>query len=133
MRGVNEVRLLGNLGKDPELRYTPDGKPFARFTLATSLKYRHGDDGELREETTWHNITVWNKLAELCNESLDSGSLVYLAGRIRNTAWEDNEGVKHYRCEVVARDVVFLDKRKMPAPEAVAAGVSDAVPEDIPF
>jgi len=136
MKGLNEVRLIGNLGNDPEMRFTPNGKPVTTFSMATSRKFKGSDNGELVEETTWHRITVWDSLAEACNKSLHKGDAVYVGGRVRNSSWEDELGKKHYSSEVVATNVIFLDKPKAASlvEEAVAAGavVEGTEPDDVP-
>jgi single-strand DNA-binding protein len=115
MKGLNSVRLIGNLGTDPEMRETPSGKLITTFLMATSRKYP-SQDGMLAEETTWHNIVCWDRLAENVNSALNKGSAVYLEGRISNRQWEGKDGQKHYRTEIIASDIIFLDK---PASQAV--------------
>lgn len=124
MKGLNEVRLIGNLGGDPEMKFTPNGKAVVTFGMATSRKYKGPDNGDLVEETTWHRITVWDSLAEACNKSLHKGDPVYVGGRVRNSSWEDDLGVKHYSSDVVATNVIFLGKPKAASliEEAVAIG-----------
>lgn len=125
MKGLNEVRLIGNLGADPEMRYTANGKAVVTFSMATSRKFKGPDNGDLVEETTWHRITVWESQAEACNKSLHKGDPVFVGGRIRNSSWEDDVGAKHYSTEVVATNVIFLGKPKGDGglvEEAVAAG-----------
>lgn len=119
MKGLNEVKLIGNLGSAPEMRFTPTGKPVTTFSLATSRKYKD-DNGELVEDTTWHNIVCWNTLAENVNQALDKGAAVYISGRIANRSWE-HDGEKHYRTEIIANDVIFLDKPKSAAPARTPA------------
>lgn len=111
MKHLNQWQGLGNLGDEPEMRYTPTGKPVTTFSMATSRKWKD-DAGELKEETTWHRIVTWNGLAETCNTSLCKGSLVLVQGRIHNRSWEDDTGVKHYASEIIADQVVFLGKSK---------------------
>jgi single-strand DNA-binding protein len=128
MRGLNQVHLIGNIGEAPEMRFTPVGKAVTTFSMATSRKYK-ADTGELVEDTTWHRIVTWEKLAESCNQSLDKGSPVFVHGRINNRSWEDKQGVKHYTSEIVADTVIFLAKKPgekvelelAPVPEAEAA------------
>ncbi len=100
-RGINKAILIGNLGKDPELRYTQSGQPVASFSLATSESWK-GKDGSQQEKTEWHNIVVWARLAELANEYLKKGSRVYIEGRIQTRSWDDKDGAKHYMTEIVA-------------------------------
>ena len=109
MKGLNQWQGIGNLGADPEMRYTPAGKAVASFSMATSRKYK-GQNGELVEETQWHKIIAWENLAESCNKSLNKGAPVFVQGRINNRQWEDDTGVKHYASEIIASQVIFLGK-----------------------
>lgn len=102
MAGVNRVILLGNLGKDPEIKYTPNGTAVCNFSLATTEKVK-GDD-----KTEWHRVTAWGKLAENCGEYLSKGKQVYIEGRIQTREWEDRDGEKRYTTEIVAHQVQFL-------------------------
>jgi len=106
--GINKVILVGNLGKDPELRFTPDSRPVANFPLATTERFS-GRDGNRQEKTEWHNIVVWGKLAELTKQYLKKGRTVYLEGRITTRSWDDRDGNKKYRTEIVANQVEFLN------------------------
>ena len=103
----NKVILLGNLGADPEVRYTPAGQPVANFRMATN---RHWTDkkGEKQQETQWHRIVAWGKLAELCGKYLSKGRQVYLTGRLQTREWTDKDGAKKYTTEIVADQVTFL-------------------------
>lgn len=123
MKGLNVVHLIGNLGADPEMRYTPSAKAVAGFSMATSRKYQ-GQDGQLVEETCWHKIVAWEKLAESCNKSLCKGDPVYVQGRIVNRSWEDDTGQKHYSSEIVASQVIFLGKPKNGGSSLVDAAVA---------
>jgi single-strand DNA-binding protein len=108
--GVNKVILVGNLGKDPEVRYTPGGAPVANFTIATNENWTD-KQGQKQERTEWHRIVVWGKTAELCGEYLSKGRQVYIEGRLQTREWTNKEGVKQYTTEVVASPVggvVFL-------------------------
>src|SRR5256885_15070207 len=108
--GVNKVILVGNLGKDPEVRYTPGGQAVANFTIATNEAWT-GKDGQKQERTEWHRIVVWGKTAENCGEYLSKGRQVYIEGRLQTREWTNKEGVKQYTTEVVANPgggVVFL-------------------------
>jgi single-strand DNA-binding protein len=107
MIGVNKVILIGNLGKDPELKYTPGGQPVATFSLATTERW-NDRNGQRQDRTEWHNIVVWGKLAELVNQYLKKGRSAYIEGRITNRSWDDQSGVKKYRTEIVAVTVQFL-------------------------
>ncbi len=100
---VNKVLLLGNLGRDPELRYTQSGKAVARFSMATSERGRDGND-----RTEWHNVVAWEKLAELCNRLVRKGNKVYVEGRLQTREYTDKSGQRKWSTEVVAREMVFL-------------------------
>ncbi|MFO8233490.1 MAG: single-stranded DNA-binding protein [Longimonas sp.] len=108
-RGVNKVVLVGRLGQDPELKYTNSGTAVCTFSVATNDSYTNRD-GERVDTTEWHNIVVWGRLAEICNEYIDKGQQVYLEGQLQTRSWEDRDGNKKYRTEVKARDVVFLGR-----------------------
>lgn len=110
-RSVNKVILLGNLGKDPELKYTPSGQAVAKFSLATSDRWKDKGSGEPQERTEWHNIVCWAKLAETASQYLSKGSSVYLEGRIQTRSWDDKEGKRHYMTEVIANEMVMLGGR----------------------
>ncbi len=107
---INKVILVGNLGADPEIRYTQGGTPVANFNVATTETWRNQDGGK-EEHTEWHKIVVWRKLAEICGEYLSKGSKVYLEGRIRTRKWQDRDGNDRYTTEIEARDVQFLTPR----------------------
>lgn len=102
--------LIGNLGRDPELRYTQNGTAVVSMTLATSRRWK-GQDGQQQEQTEWHKVVVWQKLAELCNEYLAKGARVYVEGRLQTRKWQDQNGNDRYTTEVVAQDVQFLTPR----------------------
>lgn len=106
---VNKVILLGNLGKDPELRYTPSGTAVATFTIATSEKFK-GRDGENQEKTEWHNIVAWRQLAEICGKYLHKGKQVYIEGRIQTRSYDDKDGNKRYITEIVADQMQMLGR-----------------------
>ena len=109
-RGLNKVMLIGNLGRDPEMRYTPSGKPVTSFSLASSRSWV-SSDGERREETEWFNVVAWGNLAEICNQHLARGQQVYIEGRLQTRSWEDGNGQRHFRTEVVANEMIILGKR----------------------
>ena len=109
-RGVNKVILVGNLGRDPELSYLPSGQSVAKFSLATSRSYKD-KNGELKEETEWHNIVAWGKTAEICAQYLSKGRQAYVEGRLRSRNWEDKEGHKRTTVEINADNVVLLGSR----------------------
>jgi single-strand DNA-binding protein len=110
MRGLNKVLLIGNLGRDPEIRHTPSGTPVANFTLATNESF-NDRSGNRQDRTEWHRIVVWSKLAEICNQYLRKGSQVYLEGRIQTRQWEDQQGQKRSTTEIVAINMVMLGGR----------------------
>lgn len=108
--GVNKAILIGNLGADPEVRFTPGGQAVANFRIATSESW-NDKNGQKQERTEWHRIVVWGKLAELCGEYLAKGRQCYVEGRLQTREWTDKEGKKNYTTEVVANSVVFLGGR----------------------
>ncbi len=110
MASVNKVILIGNLGKDPELRYTKEGMAFARFSLATNERWRD-KQGNSQERTEWHRIVVWDRQAENCAQYLQKGRSAYIEGRLQTQEWEDKEGNKRKTTEVVAQQVTFLGGR----------------------
>ncbi len=109
MDGLNKVMLIGNLGADPEMRYTADGRALTSFNVASSRSFS-GPDGERREETEWFSVVTWRKLAEQCSQFLQKGRRVYVEGRLRTHSWDTPEGQRRYKTEVVAERVVFLDR-----------------------
>ncbi len=107
-KSVNKVILIGNLGKDPELKYTPSGTAFAKFSLATNERYKD-KAGEWQDRTEWHNIVCWQRTAEIAGEYLKKGRSVYIEGRIQTRSWDDKtSGQKKYMTEIVANDLVLL-------------------------
>ena len=110
-RGVNKVILIGNVGADPELRYTASGTAVSNFNMATNENWTD-NSGERQERTEWHRIVVWGRLAEICNQYLRMGSKVYIEGRLQTRSWEGQDGQKRYTTEVVARDMQLLDSRE---------------------
>ena len=109
-RGVNKVILVGNLGKDPELSYLPSGQSVAKFSLATSRRYKD-KNGELKEETEWHNIVAWGKTGEICAQYLKKGGQAFVEGRIQSRTWEGRDGQKRTSVDIVADQVVLLGGR----------------------
>jgi single-strand DNA-binding protein len=135
MASLNKVMIIGNLGKDPEMRFTPNGSPVTTFSVAVGRTY-NTTEGERKTETEWFNVVTWNKLAEQCNQFLSKGRLVYAEGRLRTSTWESQDGQKHYRTELIANRITFLDRQAAGAlgeerNEDGAAGDIDA--DDIPF
>ena len=138
----NRSMIIGNLGRDPEMRYTPNGNPVTEFSVATSRQYTSGE-GERVEETEWFNIVCWNRLAETCAQYLTKGRQVYVEGRMRTRNWDGECGKKHYRTELIADTVKFLggrDDAQAAFEPGVDAGVAvgadaegDVEPDDLPF
>lgn len=110
-RGVNKVILIGNLGQDPEVRYTPNGNAVTNVTLATSTTWRDKQTGELQERTEWHRIAFFNRLAEIVGEYLRKGSKVYIEGSLRTRKWQDKNGADRYTTEIIANEMHMLDSR----------------------
>lgn len=110
-RGLNKVLLIGRLGRDPEMRYTPSGRPVTTFSIASSRSW-NTSDGERRSETEWFNIVAWGSLAEICKQFLTKGQQVYIEGRLQTRRWEDSEGNKHSATEVVANEMIILGDRR---------------------
>jgi single-strand DNA-binding protein len=124
---INKVILIGRLGKDPEVKYTPSGAPVAKFSLATDETFKDRT-GEQQRRTEWHNIVAWNKLAEICGEYLTKGKQVYIEGSIRSHQYEDQAGNKRTAYEIVARDMKMLGS-KADSDRMAAAGMERAAPE----
>ena len=109
-RGLNKVMLIGRLGRDPEMRFTPSGRPVTTFSIGTTRRWSTSD-GERRSETEWFNVVAWGNLAEICNQHLARGQQVYIDGRLQTRSWEDNNGQRHFRTEVVANEMIILGHR----------------------
>ncbi|MEO8356514.1 MAG: single-stranded DNA-binding protein [Chloroflexota bacterium] len=110
-RGLNKVQIIGHLGRDPEMRYTPSGRPVTTFTVAVSRSW-NTVDGERHNETEWFNVVAWGNLAEICKQYLNKGQQVYIEGRLQTRRWDDKEGVKHTSVEVVANEMMMLGDRR---------------------
>lgn len=123
MVSVNKMMVIGNLGSEPEMKFTPNGKPVTSFSVATNRRFKVDDDW--REETEWFTVVAWGKLAEQCNQFLTKGRLVYVDGRLRTHTWEGQDGVKHSRNEIVADKVVFLDKTDKPEAQTAEPDEAD--------
>ena len=135
MASLNKVMIIGNLGSEPEMRFTPNGNPVTSFRVATNRVYTT-PEGERKEETEWFTVVTWSRLAEQCNQFLTKGRLVYAEGRLRTHTWESQDGQKHYRTEIVANRVTFLDRQSaapLPEEKAGEGGPDELEPEDIPF
>ena len=140
-KSLNKVTLIGNLGKDPELSYTPSGVAVAKFSVATGERWKD-QEGNLQEHTEWHNIVAWRKLAEICGQYLKKGSKVYLEGKLQTRSWDDkNTGVKRYTTEIIADDLIMLDSKggggsssdAMDSAPAVSSESQSADKDDLPF
>ncbi len=135
MASLNKVMIIGNVGSEPEMRFTPNGNPVTSFRVATNWMYTTAD-GERKQETEWFTVVAWNKLAEQCNQFLTKGRLVYAEGRLRTHTWESQDGQKHYRPEIVANRVTFLDRQAaatLPEERVEESGAGELEPEDIPI
>lgn len=131
----NNLIAIGNVGKDPEMRFTANGTPVTTFSVATNHSHT-GEDGQKQTETEWFNVVAWNKLAELCNQYLAKGRRVYVEGRVRTRSWEGQDGTKKYRTEVVANKVLFLERNGQgpdKAEEVPGGSGSSQDIEELPF
>jgi single-strand DNA-binding protein len=134
MADLNKVMLIGNIGKDPEMRFTANGKAVTTFSVATNRSFRR-PDGEWEKETDWFDVVTWDQLAERCSQNLQKGSRVYVEGRLHMRSWEGQDGQRRYRTEVIANAVSPQDRRQ-PAPLPVGAAEDDdgiIDPDDLPF
>ena len=139
---INKVILIGNLGADPEIRYTQNGAPVATFRIATTERWK-GQDGQMQEQTEWHQIVAWRRLAEICGEYLSKGSRVYIEGKLQTRKWQDQNGNDRYTTEIVAREMKMLSPKGTSGGEYGSSGLgyggSDSYPEpppigdDVPF
>ncbi len=130
-RSLNKAIIIGNLGRDPEMRYTASGKAITTFSVATSRTWVTSD-GERREATEWFNVVAWNNLAEICNQLLRKGSRVYVEGHLQTRTWEDEKGCRHYRTELVANEMLILDSRQ-PRESQETMDEDDEEGPDLPF
>jgi single-strand DNA-binding protein len=110
-RGLNKVMIIGNLGRDPEMRYTPSGRPVTTFSVATSRAW-NTSEGEKHVETEWFNVVAWSNLAEICKQYLTKGQQVYIEGRLQTRHWDDQDGNKHTSVEIVANEMIILGERR---------------------
>lgn len=147
MASVNKVIVIGNAGKDPEVRYTPSGAAICNLTLATSRKWKNKESGDMQEETEWHRVVLYDRLAEVAGEYVKKGKPVYIEGRLKTRKWQDKEGKDNYTTEIVAGSLQLLGGRedassksgtpsKAPARPASAPKPSsnfDDMPDDCPF
>ena len=118
MAGINKVILIGNLGRDPEIRYTPNSVAVCSFSIATSETYKDKNSGERITQTEWHNIVLWRGLAETSEKYLRKGSKVYIEGKLKTRKWDDKQGITRYSTEIVADVMQMLDKKVTDSPEA---------------
>ena len=142
-RGLNKVQIIGNLGRDPEMRFTQDGTPVTNFSVAVSNSWQ-GRDGEQRERTEWFKVVAWRRLAEISNEYLRTGGKVYVEGRLETQKWQDQEGNDRYTTELIARDLLMLggrddvdspsDTRQEPVTDSANSTDNDEITaDDLPF
>lgn len=129
-RGLNRVMIIGHLGRDPEMRYTPSGRPVTSFSVATNRTWV-SSDGERHEETEWFNVVSWGNLAEICKQHLRKGQQVYVEGRLQTRKWEDAESKMHYTTEVVAKEMIILGDRR--AAEATGYDEREEEDEALPY
>lgn len=134
MASLNKIMVIGNLGTDPEMRFTPSGSQVTSFRLATTRNYTTSE-GERRQETEWFTVTTWGKQAETCNQFLAKGRRAYVEGRLRTSSWEGQDGQKRFKTEIVADRVIFLDRPgAAPLPdETEELGAEEIQAEDLPF
>ncbi len=134
MLTLNKIMIIGNVGADPEMRFTPNGNPVTSFRVATNRVYT-SPNGERKQETEWFTVVAWNRLAENCNQFLTKGQRVYAEGRLHTRSWEGQDGQKHSRTEIIANRVLFLDRQAVaPLPGEEAGTTEPAESEDdFPF
>ncbi len=132
-RGLNKVMIIGRMGRNPEMRYTPSGKPVTSFSVVTNRSWVNAE-GERREDTEWFNVVAWGNLAEICKQYLTKGQQLYVEGRLQTRGWEDQDGKKHYRTELVASEMIILGERRGPeAAEESLAGEAELESNEFPF
>ncbi len=135
-KDLNRVMLIGRLGTDPEMRYTPNGIAVTSFRMAVNRRARRGDESESRDETDWFTVVAWRELGEICNTYLKKASRVYIEGRLQTRSWEDQSGQKRSVTEIVANDMIMLDSRRAAQDRSDSGdlgGESADELEDIPF
>jgi single-strand DNA-binding protein len=131
MASLNKLMVIGNLGTDPEMRFTPNGSPVTSFRLATTRTYT-SPEGERKQETEWFTVVTWSKLAETCNQFLAKGRRAYVEGRLKTNTWEGQDGQRHFRNEILANSVIFLDRPAVATlPED--GGEEEIEPDELPF
>ncbi|TKB11171.1 single-stranded DNA-binding protein [Desulforhopalus sp. IMCC35007] len=141
---INKVILIGNLGSDPEIKYTTSGTAVATFNIATTERWK-GQDGQMQESTEWHRIVAWQRLAEICGEYLNKGSKVYIEGKLQTRKWQDQNGNDRYTTEIVAREMKMLSPKggehgnlgggfgEPPVPKEPFGGMGGDTGDDVPF
>ena len=130
MANLNKVMIIGNVGADPEMRFTPNGNPVTTFPIATTRTYMTSL-GERKQETEWFRVVAWNKLAETCNQFLAKGRRAYVEGRLRTRTWEGQDGQRRTQVEIIANRVIFLDRQVVaPLPEEAEG---EDFRDDLPF
>ena len=132
MAGLNKMSVIGFLGTDPEMRYTPNGNPVTSFRIATSRSYT-SSDGEKHEETEWFTVVAWNQLAELCNQYLSKGRRAYVDGRLHSNSWQGQDGQTRFSNEIVAERVLFLDRAPGGPGSPEGEGESPLDEDSLPF
>jgi single-strand DNA-binding protein len=132
---LNKIMLIGNLGRDPEMSYTPSGKAITKFTMAVNRRTRDRDTGDSREETQWFNIVAWERLAETCSNYLHKGSKVYIEGRMTSRKYTDKDGVERTVWDVIASEMQMLDPKGAAVGGGSAGGYGDGEmgPDEVPF
>ncbi len=133
MVGLNKVIVIGNLGTDPEMRYTPNGNPVTSFRLATTSRVYTTPSGERKEDTEWFTVVAWNQLAEQCNQFLTKGRRAYVEGRLRSNSWQGQDGQTRFRNEIIANRVLFLDRQPVAGLPSEEEESSATEPEELPF
>jgi len=132
MVGLNKMMVIGNLGTDPEMRYTPNGSPVTSFRIATTRVYTSAD-GERQQDTEWFTVVAWNQLAELCNQYLSKGRRAYVDGRLHSHSWEGTDGQTRSRNEIIADRVLFLDRQSSGTSSSEEQDQAPIEAEDLPF
>ena len=129
---VNKVILIGNLGADPEVRYSQSGTAVATIRMATTERFK-GKDGQMQDQTEWHRVVAWSRLAEICGEYLHKGSKVYIEGKIQTRKWTDQNGNEKYSTEIIAREMKMLDGKGGQQQEPEPYPSNNGAGEDVPF
>ncbi len=130
---LNKIMLIGNLGRDPEMNYTPNGRAITKFSMAVNRRTRDRESGERREDTTWFNVVAWEQLAETCNNYLHKGSRVYIEGRMGSRKYTDKDGVERTAWEVTAENMEMLDPKGTGPSGEGQGGYGDVTADEVPF